>query len=591
MKCLQFLIAFMLLTVAPWAEEFATLRSVSHSTQGERLRLELETSNSDPEVSAYFSTGRDRLIVEFNDTKAQARLGRKPGNKLVRSWALKPFGLNRCRLVLNLYQRPPESAITVSKLSGKKGVAVECVLSPGVKEKIALTKGVTWVREDTYLGGRWTRINRLLFNPKDPNVEVIVGLAKEKTDSREPLTSMVNRYGALAGINGGFFAGGGGALGLVFRDGRMLVPHVSRRPPRSGFGLTADGVPKFGRLAATGPKIKDLDGDDWSDVVMALGGGPRLVKNGLAKVTADLEELGPKGNDITRVAARTVVGLTRQGDLLFCTVTGYRDNHREGTKFGPLVGWLKSSGVQEAVNFDGGASVDMVVGSHIVSDGPANKSKEKPVATALLVKDKRAKTYPEAVSMGLADSRLPADGRSQTDLNIRLKDPAGNPVPDGTEVRLFSQGVLVDESKLETKNGLAQVKVKSVRRPGKGFVTLVAGPVTEKKSIDLVSGGASKLHLAEIGRKPLEEDMQTVTLKVQVVDQWGNPVSRERVDCSVDGSEVVEFITDQMGMMAVDVELPLSGGRFEVSHPTAGRVQHSIGPLQSHKFNLIGKTK
>ena len=581
MKCFQIVCLVVLLLSWAGAEELATLERVSHSVKGDDVRLELETSNPNPDVSAYFVTGPDRLVVEFNDTSSQVRLGSKPKNKMIRSWAVKPFGLNRCRLVVNLRQRPPNSALSVSQLNGRNGVAVEFSLTPGVKEKIALTEGVTWVREDTYLGGRWTRLNRLLFDPKDPNIEVVVGLANEKTNAREPLTKMVRRYDALAGINGGFFAGSGGPLGLVYRDGRMIVPHVSRRPPRSGFGLTAGGVPKFGRLAATGPKIKDLDGGDWSDVVLALGGGPRLVKDGLAKITADLEELGPKGNDITRVAARTLVGLTKQGELVFCTVTGYRDNHSEGTKFGPLVGWLKTLGVTEAVNFDGGASVDMVVGSHIVSDGPANTTKEKPVATALLVKDKRAKTYPESARINLTKNRLPADGKSEASLQVQLTDPSGKPVPDGTEVRVFSKGVAVAPSLTKTKGGKAEVDVKSVRRPGKGHITVMAGPLVESESVSLVAGDASKLHLAETGAKPLEETMQTVTIKVQTVDQWGNPVSRERLDCSVDDSEVVAFRTDKMGMMAVDVELPLSGGKFVVSHDKAGRIEHRIGPLTS----------
>jgi exopolysaccharide biosynthesis protein len=577
------IVAFLfLVSLSAGAEvELDRVVAVRQSVEGDTVRLVIETEKRVPHASAYFETGPDRLVVELNDCLSSISPGPKPSASIVNSWSLKPSALNRCQLNLSLSYAPPSSELKVTTLDSPPRAVVEFQAKTGVYEKFALTEGVTWVREDTLLAGRWTRLNRLLFNPADPNLEVVLGLAKEKTDAREPLSDMVKRYDAVAGINGGFFDRNGGALGLVYRDGQMLAPHVSRRPPRSGFGMTKDGRVLFGRIAAMGTSIKDLDGGDWSGVWMALGGGPRLLQNGLAKITADLEELGPKGNDITRVAARSVVGLTSEGQLMLATVTGYRDNHREGAQFGPLVGWLKTLGIRDAVNLDGGASVDMVIGQQIVSDGPGNRTKEKPVATAVLVRDKREKLSCQKASWKLEDSSIPADGVSESALEIALMTADGKPVADGMPVRLFARGVVVEPASSVSKNGKVNVALKSVRRPGQGMVTLVAGPLTESKSVTLHGGSAKRFVVAQTEARAVEdvEATQRAVVKVQALDEWGNPVEGESFECSLDGGPKAEFQSGKNGVMALEVDLSKQGGFFTVFH-SSGDVRHNIGPLR-----------
>jgi exopolysaccharide biosynthesis protein len=563
-----FALFVLLLTAAPLSsqENLDKLTHVSHEVQGGVIRLTLTTEKNEPQPAVYFASAPDRLVVELNETLPTKPLGAKPDSGMVTGWTLEQSGLNRARLTVNLAYRPPYSALQVKSLTSPPRVIIEFPEDLGVREKLALTEGITWLREDRLLAGNWTRINRLLFDPKDPHVEVLVGLAKEKTDAREALTDMVRRYDAVAGVNGGFFAGSGGPLGLVYRYGKLVTPHVSRRPPRSGFGLTKDGRPLFGRLAAAGPLIKDLDGGDWSKAWLALGGGPRLLKAGAASITADLEELGPKGNDITRLAARTLVGLDKDGLLTFATVSGYRDNHREGVQFGPLVGWLKTLGIQDAVNFDGGASVDMVVGSHIVSDGPANGSKEKPVATALLLKDSRKRLFPQFAHLNLSQTSLPADGTSFSEVSARLSTAEGDPIPDGTEVRFFARGARVEPALVKSKGGSVSTKLYSVKQPGTAVLQLMVGPITEEKRISMVGGPAKRLLVDTTKAQASEPGLQKATVVVQTVDEWGNGVPKQTLVCSLDGSEPIRVQTDANGLIAFDTELAVEGGDFAISH-------------------------
>lgn len=564
---------FVLLTVSNGSsqETFGRLERVSHARDGNRIVLDFGTSGpSEPVASAYFLSGPDRLVVDFNDTVAAVKLKAKPNEPSISAWSVHQVGLNRARLVVQLHYRPADSELELRQVPG--GIKVAFPATLGRKDRVKLTEGLTWVREDSTLAGRWVRLNRIHFDPKDPNVQVVVGLANEKTNARETVSSMVARYDAVAGINGGFFAGSGGPLGLVYRDGKMVAPHVSRRPPRSAFGLTSAGKALFGRVAAKESKISDLDGGDWSDAVVALAGGPRLLKDGQTKLTTDLEELGPKGNDITRVAGRTLVGQGADGRVMFATVSGYRDNHSEGSKFEPLVEWLKSLKMVDAVNYDGGASVDMVIGASIVSDGPGNRTKEKPVATALLVKDKRERLYPANVSWNFKERVLWADGRSEVELVVGLTTPKGTPVPDGTDVSFFAEGVKVTPARSTTKGGKATVKLQSVLRPGKAAVEVSSGPLNQRETLMIRSGEAKRILLSTApGVADKTSCTQKVVAKVQLTDQWGNGVEKEKFTCSVDGSEKVEFVTDSSGTSSVELSLPLEGGNLLVEHRGAGQ--------------------
>lgn len=569
--------------IADSGGEMDRIRTVRQSVSGDTLRIVVETEHAPPEASVYFSTGPERLVIEFNDALPGTTAPAAPSTPMVESWGLKQVSLNRSQLVVNLDHRPPTSKVGIQTLSGPHRLVVDLPLASEWREEMALTKGVRWFREDRYLSGLWVRLNRVHFDPSDSNVSVAIGLAKESTSARETVSSMVSRYDAVAGINGGFFASTGGALGLVYRDGKMLAPHVSRRPPRSGFGLTKDGQPLFGRLAATGQAIKDLDGGDWTKTWMALGGGPRLMKDGSPKITAKEEELGPGGNDITRVAARSLVAQTKSGDLVFSTVTGFRDNHSQGAKFESVVDWLRGLGVKDAVNFDGGASVDMVIGEHIVSDGPGNSTKEKPVATALLVKDTREKLYPSKVDWVISQTTLRADGKSSADALVTLKTDGGAVVADGTPVRFFAHGLMVEPAETKTSKGQAKVRLTSIRSPGASRLTLTSGPLTSRKDLTLQGGDPERLQVKLLGRKKTKAEgvgeLQRVNVKVQLTDPWGNPVANELFQVSVDGTQAYPFRTDTRGMSNLEVDTALAGGTVTVMHPKAGDVPVKVGPL------------
>lgn len=568
---------------AQTTDTFAKILSVVAAQDAQSLNLQLTTDRAVSYASATYLSGPERLVIELNDTLPATSLGQVPSHPMIESWSLKPSGLNRTQLQLLLRYRPADSELKVETTSNPVGIRISVPTATHLSQDLALTEGLRWVREDKLLAGRWVRLNRLIFNPKDSHVSVLLGLAQDNIKSRETISSMLKRTGALAGVNGGFFASAGGPLGLVFKDDKLLAPHVGRRPPRSGFGMTKDGQPLFGRPIGDGQKVKDLEGGDWSNLALAMGAGPRLIKDGRTHITSKEEELGPGGNDITRVAARSLVASLQNGQLMLATITGFRDNHSQGAKFEATADWLTSLGAQHAVNFDGGASVDMVIGDHIVSDGPASTTSEKPVATAILIKDDRERLYPNRGSWSLPTSRLKADGTSRLQAILSFQTAQGTPVIDGTPVTIFAHGVQVQPTQATTQNGQVTVDISSIRKPGQARIDAECGPITTTARLTLDGGPAIKILTRVLARKPIKtkdgQELLRSTVRIALVDTWGNPVAKNNVLTTIDGALEQSRLTDTGGLATIDVQGPLTGSELVVSHPTAGQVRLPIPAL------------
>jgi hypothetical protein len=117
-----------------------------------------------------------------------------------------------------------------------------------------------------------------------------------------------------------------------------------------------------------------------TDVLSALGGGPRLVTDGRAFVPYMWERFSVR---LARQRApRTAVGITATGKILLVTVDG-RSGTNSGMTLDELAQLMAQLGARDAMNLDGGGSATMVVGGRVVnhpSDG-----EERPIASALLV--------------------------------------------------------------------------------------------------------------------------------------------------------------------------------------------------------------
>lgn len=310
-------------------------------------------------------------------------------------------------------------------------------------------------------GGGTTAVHVLRVDPASRDIQIRPVLAGDVELGKETTSVIATRYDALAGINGGFFAGSGSPLGMIVIDGKLVsaplpkrtVFAISRsgqpviaafefngrvvtpnrtalwvsavnRPPHAGgvavytpeygpltpdLGVAAlvrnDVVEAFfngrtlipddgyvlaanrsdaGLLAqhlALGQRIDlRLQISPDLEVLSALGGGPRLVKNGRPSVPFAWEWFTLRFHD-TR-APRTAVGITGAGKLVFVTVDG-RSARNTGMTLRELADLMAQLGAVEAMNLDGGGSATMVVGGRIVNE--PSDGRERPIGSALLV--------------------------------------------------------------------------------------------------------------------------------------------------------------------------------------------------------------
>ena len=154
--------------------------------------------------------------------------------------------------------------------------------------------------------------------------------------------------------------------------------------PEEGFVISAQGAGAkwFQDNAYVGMKI-DVFSKVWQDlggVTEVVAGGPRLLGDGLVRVTAKQERFQA---DIARGRApRTALGFTPEGDKILLVVDG-RQKLSQGLTLYELAELMREQGAVEAMNFDGGGSSTFVLRDQ-VKNKPSD-GRERPVSTALVV--------------------------------------------------------------------------------------------------------------------------------------------------------------------------------------------------------------
>lgn len=465
--------------------------------------------------SIYFRRLPEKLVIEFAGVQARGGAPGAPSLPGINDIRWRQPDLSHAVCEIGLNYRLPCHQVKVTA----DGVQID--LDYSWEDRIRLSPAVVWTRMERAQSGRYLLWNQLQVDPADPAASLEVGLAKERTDSREKPTEMIARLGALAGVNGGYFADSGGPLGVVFKGGKLVSPHVGRRPPRTTLGIMKDHSIAFDQMMAQKGQLSSRSGETWTDVELALGGGPRLLRRGQVALTTDEEELGPRGNDITRVTARTAVGTTKDGKVLIVTASGYNDNHLQGLRLEELAGELLRRGSAEAMNLDGGASTVMAVADQVVSTGPGSPRLEKAVATTLLVRDGRAQGYPHRVQLSCSENELSADGSSRVRLDARVTDAAGRPVPDGTPVRFFAERLGLSKAVANTVNGSAAVEGISLSSPGNAKVFAECAAARGQAEVRLHAGSVSRLWTF---LQPVVSAPGKYSLTVQAVDRWQSGV-------------------------------------------------------------------
>ncbi|MFQ3550343.1 MAG: phosphodiester glycosidase family protein, partial [Armatimonadota bacterium] len=126
--------------------------------------------------------------------------------------------------------------------------------------------------------------------------------------------------------------------------------------------------------------IGSTQGNDFSKVQQAVGGGPMLVKD--STVYVDWSAQGFNDSFSNRRHPRTAIGVTKDNKLILLTVDG-RQSISRGMTLQELANYMLKIGCVNAMNLDGGGSTSMSIGGWIINS--PSEGSERPVANALLV--------------------------------------------------------------------------------------------------------------------------------------------------------------------------------------------------------------
>ncbi len=248
-----------------------------------------------------------------------------------------------------------------------------------------------WIREPW--GGRTvlgiTQDGRLLMDRLDFRGRVVFsGLGTQRLsalnrghDDHDTLVMFTRRWGEVV-------TGAEGRTRLIV-DPSGAVTHketngAALRIPDGGFVLSG-----IGRMAASLDLVEvgtavtvELETEpEWAELRHAIGGGPRLVKDGRPHITASPERFRPDVYASAR--SRTAVGITQAGRLLLVAVESPDNGERDGMTLDELAGTMIKLGAWQAMNLAGGGSTTFVADGRVLnspSDGAARR-----VSSALLV--------------------------------------------------------------------------------------------------------------------------------------------------------------------------------------------------------------
>ena len=186
------------------------------------------------------------------------------------------------------------------------------------------------------------------------------------------LEEMVNKYGALGGINAGGFKDDGGngfggmPEGLTIIDGECYNSDMGTAYPIAG--LDANGLLHVGYY--------NYDECVGLGITDAVSFGPILITNG---------EPAPADSLASSVNPRTAIAQRGDGAIIMLVIDG-RQVHSIGATYQDMVDMLMSYGAVNAINMDGGSSTVMHYGGRYVNSCSADGGQPRPLPNAFLFK-------------------------------------------------------------------------------------------------------------------------------------------------------------------------------------------------------------
>lgn len=197
-----------------------------------------------------------------------------------------------------------------------------------------------------------------------------------KVGKGEKVSSMVQRLGAIAGVNAGGFddpnwkGNGFKPIGVVISQGKLYY---------NGLGNSTStqivGIDKQGKMIAGHYSLKELSDMNVQEAVTFQ---PRIIVNGKGQIKNHKDGWG--------IAPRTAMGQRADGAIIFVVIDGRQPGYSIGADLYDVQNIMLEHGAVIAANLDGGSSTVLVKDGNIVNK-PSSQYGERYLPTAFLVFD------------------------------------------------------------------------------------------------------------------------------------------------------------------------------------------------------------
>lgn len=158
----------------------------------------------------------------------------------------------------------------------------------------------------------------------------------------------------------------------------------------------------------------------WENVIEAVGGGPRLIRDSRISVEYDHEQFGSEFSQTLH--PRTAVGVTSSGKIILITVDG-RQTISSGIGLRDLADIMLQYGCVNAMNLDGGGSTTLACKYGILNS--PSEGIERPVSNAIAVMAVQT-TNGDLGGMSVTPINSPV--KSGSSYQFGLLDSTGSPV-------------------------------------------------------------------------------------------------------------------------------------------------------------------
>lgn len=233
--------------------------------------------------------------------------------------------------------------------------------------------------------GYFTSIHVLIVNPKEHAILPV--RATGESIKRETVTTLANRYGAVAAINGGFWKLNGNPAGIL-----KISHHWHGTPvkPRGAVGWANNGKTVIIDRVLTNYDLNNCPdeslievfpvsdppnttSEQWKEMEHIVGGAPVLISMG--NVIEDHSSEQTIESFLTKRHSRTAIGIKSSGDWVFVVVNGRFYGLLGGMTIKELADFMLELGCIEALNLDGGGSSILVVDGVVINE-PCGNLKE-----------------------------------------------------------------------------------------------------------------------------------------------------------------------------------------------------------------------